>query len=292
MNYKLWKKIIFLLVSAFLLITCSKKQEADNAPIPEDDEIITVETDTVENNNVLSDLPQENDNIYDSDYFFGDELDFTSKMKVDIDATDVETSLTSWRIYDSVPAIYNWLYLHITKGDNIIKSYRIPVNTTIYTVARGNNASMYGYNDKFIRFSILGNLLGKFFGYVDKESDYYVPGTYLYDVNEDGFDEIICASDACREDYPAVNLKIVGFEKDKFVTYLDIEAITIDEEDGPDPVQYIQNQNVWGFRCLIDSSKYKPLYGIPLTEKEDFKWVFFTWDSDKRKYTEKEYIEE
>jgi len=290
MNNKSWKKIILLLVIVFLLITCSKKQKADKATVPENDEIITVK-----NDNVLHDLPSENenDNIYDIDSYFGDELEFTSKMKIDIDATDVEASLTSWRIYDSVPANYNWLYLLIPQDNNKVKVYRVPVNTTYYIVSRKDkDGSVYGWNEKFIRFSILGNLPGKFFGYGDKESDDKIPGTYLYDVNEDGFDEIICASDACRKDYPAVNLKIVGFEKDKFVTYLDIQAITIDEETGPDPVQYIQNQSVWGFRCLIDSSKYKSLYGIPLTEKEDFKWVFFTWDPDERKYTEKEFIKE
>jgi hypothetical protein len=286
MKHKSCRKIIFLLVIVFLLASCKKKQEANDSIKLENDEINKIET-----NNVLNDSQSEDDEINNSDNYFGDKLEFTSKIKVDIDATDVETSLTSWLIYDSVPAYYNWLYLHITKDDNIIKSYSIPVNTTWYVVSRKDKEGIYGYNEKFIRFSILDNLPGKFFGFGDKESDDKIPGTYLYDVNEDGFDEIICASDACRQDYPAVNLKIVGFEKDKFVTYLDIETITIDEETGPDPVQYIQNQGVWGFRCLMDGSKYKSLYGIPLTEKEDFKWIFFTWNSDERKYTERKFIE-
>jgi hypothetical protein len=290
MNNKPWKKIIFLLVFVFILVACKTKQEANKSIGLKNDEIINDEINTVETINVSEDSLLEDEAIFDR-VFFGDELDYTYKMKVDIDITDVETMLTSWRIYDSVPAIYNWVYLIIKKDDIIIKSYRIPVNTTIYTVSRNDKNGIYGWNEKFIRFSILDNLPGKFFGYYSKETD-DEPGTYLYDVNEDGFDEIICASDACREDYPAVNLKIVGFEKVKFVTYLDIQAITIDEETGPDPVQYIQNQGVWGFRCLIESSKYKALYGIPLTEKEDFKWVFFTWNSDERKYTEKEFIEE
>jgi peroxiredoxin len=283
MNKNIWKKIIFLLVFVFLFAACKKKQESNKSINHDNDEIITVET-----NNELGDLSSEDDDIYESDNFFGDKLEYTSKIKVDIDTTDEETSLTSWRIYDSVPAIYNWLYLHITKDNNIIKSYRIPVSTTVYTVSRDDKEGRYGWNDKFIRFSILDNLPGKFFpdGFSDD-----IPGTYLYDVNEDGFDEIICVSDSCKDDYPQVNLTILGFNKDKFVTYLDIDIITIDEEKGPVPVHYIQNQGFWGFRCLMDSSKYTSLYGIPSKEKKDFIWVFFTWNPNEKKYTEKRFIE-
>jgi len=282
MNNKLFKKIFFILIFVFLLVSCKKKQEANKSNELENDEIISVE------DNETEDLSSKDNTIYDSDYFFGDKLEFTSKIKVDIDTTDEETTLTSWRIYDSVPAYYNWTYIHISKDGNIINSYRIPINTTIYIVSRNDREGWYEWNQKFIRFPVLDNLPGKFFpdGYGND-----IPGTYIYDVNEDGFDEIICVSDSSRQDYPAVNLKILGFNKDKFDTYLDIQAITIDEEKGPDPLLYIKNQGIWGFRCLMDSSKYKSLYGIPLKEKEDFVWVFFTWNPDEKKYTEKRFIE-
>jgi hypothetical protein len=183
-------------------------------------------------------------------------------------------------IPDSIPGSYNWIYLHIIKNNKIIKTYRIPDHP-----AWAVRFPQY----KYIEFPILKNIPGLF----------YYESAWLYDVNKDGYDEIIIIGDVFLEDYPRVMIKITGYDKDKdeFVSYLDITTITIDEETGPEPIQYIQNQDVWGFRCLInsldnDNSPYKPIYGIPLKENENFVWVFFTWDSNERKYIEKEYIEE
>jgi hypothetical protein len=292
-------------------MACPKKQEVNRVIEPENKEIIseriTANEEIINNKDeakinefeyrgipdhyysdikdlLLKKNKKEAKNIFDSDFHFGDSLEYLSFIKVDIDTTEGETWFTSWYIQDSIPSIYNVIYLHIIKDDDIIKTDRIPVSLYFHTTHRMMSEGLEDIDDdwygKFIRFPVLDDLPGYFFF-----------GAWLYDVNKDGFDEVICVSDLFSVDYPKVKLEITGFDKDKFVTYLKIEVITIDEKTGPDPVQYIQNRDVWGFRCLMDSSQYTSLYGIPSTEKEDFIWVFFTWDSDEKKYTEKEFIE-
>lgn len=296
MSNKHFIRVVLLIISMFLILTCSKKQEVNKAIKPENEEIVTDETNNVLGYNDVWNLLLEKNkkDVFDSGFYFGDELQYISIIKVDIDTIDGETWLSSWRIFDSVPAIYNWLYLHLIKNNDIKKTYRI-ISPRIHTVYRNDSDGWFGEH-KFIRFSILDNISGKFYPPDGFGSE--MPGTYLYDINEDGFDEIICVSDVGSNDYPRNVLEIVGYDrkKDEFVLYLNIYTITIDEETGPEPIQFIQNQGFWGFRCLMDSldnfySSYKSIYGIPSKEKEDFVWTFFTWDLDERKYTEKRFIE-
>jgi hypothetical protein len=308
---KIIKKSVFIFPLLFLLISCTKKQEGRKVIEPENKEIIseriTANEEVINNKDeikinefeyrgipdhyysdvkdlLLKKNKKEAKNIFDSNFHFGDSLEYLSFIKIDIGTTEGETWFTSWFIQDSIPSIYNVIYLHIIKDDDIIKTDQIPVSLYFHTTHRMMSEGLEDIDDdwygKFIRFPVLDDLPGQFFF-----------GAWLYDVNKDGFDEIIHVPDLFSVDYPKVKLEITGFDKDKFVTYLKIEVITIDEETGPDPILYIQNQDVWGFRCLMDSSQYTSLYGIPSTEKEDFIWVFFTWDSDEKKYTEKEYVE-
>jgi len=296
------KKVILLFIFLFLLMACSKKKEVEKI-IDNDENIIKINvfeyrgTPNYDYNDIKNLLLKmnikETDSIWENNFHFGDTFEYLSFIKIDIDTTEGETWFSSWHINDSNPSSYSWLYLHIIKNDNIIKTDRIPVYPDIQNTFRmlslGDKDNVFGiFGYKFIRFPILDNLPGQFYPPFNSE----IPGTYLYDVNKDGFDEIICVSDLGSKDYPKAVLKIVGFNKDKFITYLDITTITMDEETGPEPIQYIENQNFWGFRCLVESSEYTSLYGIPLTKKEDFIWVFFTWDSNERKYIEKEYIED
>jgi hypothetical protein len=223
MSNKIYKRIVSLLVFVFLLITCSKKQETNKAIKPENEEIITVKT----NNNVsknrdirnllLEENKKERNDIFDSGFYFGDDLEYISKIKVDIDTIDGETWLSSWRVFDSVPAIINNLYLHLIKDNDIRKTYRIPVSPCIQTVYRDNSDGWY--EDKFIQFPVLGNLSGKFYPHGGFGSE--IPGSYLFDINKDGFAEIICAFDVGHKDYPGIHLIIAGYDRDKdeFVSY-------------------------------------------------------------------------
>jgi hypothetical protein len=289
-------KVVLSIIFVFFILTCSKKHEINKVHKSENEEIITNENNIItknETNNhkkfiwnlLLEKNKKEVDNVLDNDFHFGSDLEYISMIKVDIDTTESETWFSSWHINDSVAASYNWLYLHIIKDDNIIKTYRIP-NSPHWVV----RFDFYGY--KYIKFPVLTNIQGQFF---PRPYSQDFGTAWLCDINKDGYDEIIDIGDAqYSEDYPIVGMDITGYDRDKdeFVSYLHISTITIDEETGPEPIQYIQNQGYWGFRCLIDGSEYTPRYGLPATENEDFTWVFFVWDSDEKKYIEKIFIEE
>jgi hypothetical protein len=319
-------KVVLSIIFVFFILTCSKKHEINKVYEPENEEIITNENNIItkneaDNNKVyrfrgydkinheefgfggwfysddhvkfiwnllLEKNKKEVDNVLDNAFHFGGDLKYISMIKVDIDTTESETWFSSWHFPDSTMATYNSIFMHIIKNDNMIKTYRIPI------MPSHMNIPPYLEDDEgmqHIKFPILTDILGRFYTGPDDEE----PSAWLCDINEDGFDEIICVTYLRSKDYhPQVRLEISGFdkEKDKFVLYLDIKTITIDKETGPEPIQYIQNQGYWGFRCLVDGSKYTPIYGLPATENENFTWVFFVWDSDEKKYIEKIFIEE
>jgi hypothetical protein len=294
MPNKLSKTIVFLIVFLFSLIGCSKKQDVNMVAQINNEEMLTNES-NIENdyimyysdnhkkfieNLLLEHNKKEPDNVLDASFYFGGTLDYLSLIKFDIDITKGETWLSSWIIPDSASMTYNWLYLHIIKDDSI-ETHRMPISPEI-------SAFFYWNEYNFIQFPILKNIPGHFYPRYSE-----MPGVWLYDVNEDGFDEIIWTDPAgVGSDKPKVYLKILGYDKDEFVFYLEIQTTTIDKETGPEPIQFIQNLGVWGFRCLVDSSDYTPMYGLPAMEDENLIWVFFTWDTDERKYIEREFIVE
>jgi hypothetical protein len=312
---KYFWNIILLSIFVFF-ITCSKKIEKNKIIENVEVEKITNET---KNNlfeykyisiyNDIEDLliknnEKEVDSIYDKPFYFGRRLEYLSYIKININITEAETWFSSW-YQDHWGIENNLLFLHIIKDNNILKTYKLPVSHEFESSARcwsSEEFNKYEDNDfrdlNFIRFPILDNLPGKFYPYPNNDIPVEIPGTYLFDVNEDGFDEIICVTDFVSADSLSVLFQIVGFDKEKdgFVSYLNIITNTIDENTGPEPILYIKNQGIWGFRCLIDISynyykAYKPIYGIPLKENKYFEWVFFTWNSNEKKYIEKIYIE-
>jgi len=239
----------------------------------------------------------ENDNLTNvmvNDYFYVDgSLDYLSYIKIDYDSSNADTWFSSWRIFDNAPFIYWYTYVYILdKRKNILKMYRIPLNV----VAKGG--AYYDFGGYIIReFPVLENLPGKFSA-----------EAWLYDVNGDGFDEIICVydHDIYQEEHdeelyiyggtsiskgarPESQFYVMGYDKkiDNFVYYLNIRVTAADKNDGPEPVQYVQNQDVWGFRCLVNKSKYNSVYGIKSKESEDLIWIFLTWDFNEKKYIER-----
>jgi hypothetical protein len=214
-----------------------------------------------------------------------------SIIKIDIDTTEGETWFGSWKMDSNSFTVRYQVCLHIIKNDNIIKTYRIELH-----VGNFPDVPYIEIEKKHIQFPVLRNISGRFYT-SPYNSVSAGDSAWLYDVNKDGYDEIISViiiGSDIGSDYPKALLEIAGYDRDKdeFVSYLDIYTITVDEETGPDPVQYVQNQGYWGFRCLIDGSDYTPIYGIPAVENENFTWVFFVWDSEEKKYIEKMFIEE
>jgi hypothetical protein len=343
MSNKYFIKVVLLIIPVFLILTCSKKQKVNTVVISENKEIIT-EIITNENNNLNKDETKNNifeyrgvpnysygniwdllekyneeweenhpngygnidviPNVFINDYFYVDGyLKYLSHIKVDIDTTEGDTWFSSWRIHDNAPFAYWYNYLYvIDENKNIFKMYRIPL------VIVAKHGGLFGYIIR--KFPVLENLPGEFGG---KEGLLYGGEAWLYDINGDGFDEIIYLYDhdvyqgdheeelyiyggtsIYQESRPESQFYILGYNKniDNFVFYLNIRISAINEDDGPEPVQYLQNQDIWGFRCLVNKSKYTSIYGLQATESEDLIWIFLTWDSDEKKYIEKMFIEE
>jgi hypothetical protein len=209
--------------------------------------------------------------------WFGDSIVYFKRIRVNIDETECDAWFSSHHIVDSASYQYYWLHLYVVKAD-VIRAYQIPFDPKHYDAYVVENY----YNSKLRSFSVLRNLPGNF----DRTA-------WLYDVNGDGFDEIIGVNDYLTEN-PELEFKIIGYNRneDKFVFYLDISTAIIDVEIGPEPIQYVQNQGVWGFRCLMDSSKYTPIYPSPMAGNENFVWCFFLWDSERGKYIESKFVDE
>jgi hypothetical protein len=67
-------------------------------------------------------------------------------------------------------------------------------------------------------------------------------------------------------------------DKDAFVNYLNVTTTVLNTETGPEPVQYVQNRGVWGFRCLMG--------GL-----DNQVWRFYIWNEKEKRYTESEFAE-
>jgi hypothetical protein len=308
-----FKVIIFSTALLFTLINCSKKEQVVNQEIQAGrDDFSIVES---SENNIIENIIVEDENLQEDGFKatydkngrwdggaigqidetayignperymenllgntvrFGEKLVFFSRINIDIDTAECDTWFSSHHIVDSASYLYYWLHLYVVKAD-VLRAYRIPFTPKHYDAHVVENY----YNSKLRSFSVLSNLPGNF----DKTA-------WLYDVNGDGFDEIIGVDDYFSEN-PELVLSIIGYDRneDDFVSYLDTKTAIIDVETGPEPVQYVQNQGVWGFKCLIDSSKYTPMYPSPMAENENFVWCFFTWDSEEGKYIENKFIE-
>jgi hypothetical protein len=207
--------------------------------------------------------------------FLGTSLHYLSKIKLDIDiAEGEETWFSSWYMQDSAMVIYNDLYMHIVNESRIC-TYTLPIHPrTMYpeSLTRGNQENVNFY---------ISNLPGQFH-----------PMAWIYDINDDGFDEIICIYDipVDKDEYPKMSISIVGYNReiDGFVNYLNLEVVLTGEETDLYSVQYIQDQNNRGLMCLVDNSKNESL----IIKEEDFKWGFFSWDNKTRKYIEREIIVE
>jgi len=304
-----FKVFIFSTVLLFAVMNCSKKEKIANQEIQTRRDVPIVESNEKNTENIIVEKESlqvgEFEQIYENGKWsgksvgrideiayaknpeqymknllennkrlFGDMIQILSRIRVDIDTTECDAWFSSHHISDSASYLYYWLHLYVVKAD-VLRAYRIPFTPKHYDA---DVVEKY-YDSKLRSFSVLSNLPGNFNRVA-----------WLYDVNGDGFDEIIGVDDYFSEN-PELVLSIIGYDKNKdnFVTYLDINTAIIDVEIGPEPVQYIQNQGVWGFRCLMDSSKYTPIYPSPMAGNEKFIWCFFMWDVKRGKYIENKY---
>ena len=190
--------------------------------------------------------------------FLRGSLSYLKKCRLNIDPEEGTTWFASFEIFDSVPSIFYWLYVFVIKADDI-KICWIPIQPSYHPESY---IAELGYKKR--QFPVLHNLEGKF-----------NPMTWLYDVTGDGFDDIINVFDHLDNspEPTTMDLKIAGYDRDKekFIRYLNISTVILDMETGPEPVQYVQNQNIGEFRCLVQASE----------------WWSMVWDEELKKYVKK-----
>ncbi len=122
-----------------------------------------------------------------------------------------------------------------------------------------------------------------------------IPGTRIGgstsafgDYNGDGVDEIFAYGFGGN----AYLIGIDGYdvEKDCFVPYTFNSWITfeiIDSEKGPAPVEFITYNGIFGFKVYFFA--YDVAGGIGYVSEpnpQNGKWIFYTWDAERREYVE------
>jgi len=177
-----------------------------------------------------------------------------SLRRINIDI-EHEAWLSSFMANWAVPADVYFLFLHVISPDNI-KTYRFP-----FEVINHNLETQENFGAKVRRFPLsnLNIIPGRFKN-----------NAWLYDINGDGFDEIIILQDRSydRESQrnPEILFKIIGYCRnvDGFINLKNITTVISDVENGPEPIELVQNQDVLGFRLLVDISKNEFIYPIPM----------------------------
>jgi len=122
-----------------------------------------------------------------------------------------------------------------------------------------------------------------------------IPGTRIGnstssfgDFNGDGIDEIFQYGFGGN----ARLVSILGYdaEKDDFVSYTFNSWITfeiIDPHNGPAPVEFMTYNGMYGFKVFFYQLEVAGGPGwVPDPNPKNGKWIFYTWDAEKREYVE------
>jgi hypothetical protein len=131
---------------------------------------------------------------------------------------------------------------------------------------------------------------------LEEESDFNImqdiPGTHIGgttssfgDLNGDGIDEIFEYGFYGRGSF----IIIWGYDKDKddFVSYCEIPFKIIDFKNGPAPVELMTYKDMYGFKVYYSQNEVAGGIGwVPDPDPKNDKWIFFTWDTEQRKYIE------
>ncbi|MCL2067355.1 MAG: hypothetical protein FWG99_07820 [Treponema sp.] len=119
-----------------------------------------------------------------------------------------------------------------------------------------------------------------------------IPGTRIGnstssfgDFNGDGIDEIFEYGFYGR----AFEIIVWGYnvEKDDFIPYCTIPFRIIDSEYGPAPVEFMTYNGMYGFKVFFWQNEVAGGPGwVPDPNPKNGKWIFYTWDAEKREYVE------
>jgi len=263
-----YKNCIFLCIIVVLLFSCNKKKENNS-------ENVQQETEKASLNESLAEVRE--------------------RMKNGLNGPATEKEIIKEFIYTNDEYIKkeNKKIIYIEKanfgipgGDNWIVLLN---NKLIFFYAIGDNEKK---KDSF--------LLKKdshSYGFIlDEESEFNIiqdiPGTHIGnttssfgDYNGDSIDEIF--------EYgffgwgSVINIWSYDKIKDKFVSYCEIPFEIIDSKKGPAPVEFLTYKGMYGFKVYYSNNEVAGGIGwVSDPDPNNGKWIFYTWDTDQRKYVE------
>jgi hypothetical protein len=84
-------------------------------------------------------------------------------------------------------------------------------------------------------------------------------------------------------------IKIWGYdeEKNKFVSFCEIPFKIIDKVNGPAPVEFMTYKEMYGFKVYYSNNEVAGGIGwVSDPDPNNYKWIFYTWDAEQKKYIE------
>jgi hypothetical protein len=154
-------------------------------------------------------------------------------------------------------------------------------------------------NDKIIFKELIDANLFFISKYSDFDIMQNIPGTRIgegscvvYDYNDDGFDEVFNYGFWGRGWF--IHIRGYDPEKEDVVDYAGIPFDIIDRKKGPAPIEFTNYKGMKGFKIYFAQVEVAGGPGF-VSEPNPYngKWIFFTWDKEKRKFVDiGEYTEE
>jgi hypothetical protein len=156
-------------------------------------------------------------------------------------------------------------------------------------------------NDRWILIYVInGNKIEKRFGLTSFNSEEYsnfdimryIPSrrigsssSSIGDFNNNGMDEIFEFGF-----YGLGNFILIwGYDlvKDDFISYCEVPFRLIDIDNGPAPVEFMSYRGIYGFKVFFYQGDVAggPDY-VPFYHPDNNKWLFYTWDGEKREYVQ------
>lgn len=267
--------IIFIIT--ILFFSCNKKKNNEN--IKQETEQVGIEKSIIE-------TEENRNNVSYKSYALDDETREAIRSK--ITATDEEKEAMKEFLYknDKYYKEYNKKIVYIEKanfgmngGDNWI--VRLNSRIIYFYMISGNEIKKKNYISSFnlegiSNFNIMQDIPGT---RIDNSSSSFG------DFNGDGKEEIF--------EYGfygyRFEIHIWGYDevKDDFVSYCEIPFKILDSEDGPAPVEFMVYKGMFGFKVFYSNIEVAGGPGwVPEPDPKNYKWIFYTWNTEQRTYIE------